>query len=406
MSTALVKRLLLKVQRAGIIAAVTCITAGLAFAATSHGAGNGQDDVWVELGEGRMTTMPEVEETINGLPSHLQPKSLICIDKGKYVVVHTQNGTKEEAEQLRAELGKENLLTISKSQCFAPTHFLKKKEVKFPEPLKGRTSTNKRMSLAPSYRSSVRAKAAQAHKPEVLDNTSSKVLPEVTTRVLLSGRDINRITCGGQRPVKDVIFSTEKGVNTKIVGNNVFVKFLVERDNVTGQVDLSGMPTEMYVVCGSEGTIYSLVAIPKNIPSQTVTLTANIDRIKKNASLFGGLTFEKKVLMIIKQAYSAEFPESYTVKKKNQPIDVLDQVGITTSLVRTAEIEGEGLIVKEYHLNLVPAFDVDQIRVQEKYFLLPQLTENPVAIAMDTQFISKSSKTRLFILEKPATVEM
>ena len=52
-------------------------------------------------------------------------------------------------------------------------------------------------------------------------------LPERTTAVIVSNRDVNRIYC--TKDVEDVVWSKEKPATVKVSGANVFVKFLVGR---------------------------------------------------------------------------------------------------------------------------------------------------------------------------------
>lgn len=401
-------KLLHKTSLLGAFVVIACGLLMTVGSTTSHAQ---EAEHWVQLSDGPVSNMAEVEKTINGLAAGIQKRARVCIDNGQYLVVHEDSGTREETEQLMASLNMSTIVEIPTSQCFGAAGFLqmnKSSEPKFPEPPKaaGASQKSRAVRLAPSYLNSDRAQAKIAHAPKVLDNTSVKVLPEVTTQINLSARDINRITCSGNRPVKDVVFSSEKGVTPKIAGNNAFIKFLVEQDTATGELRFSTTPTEMYVICGAEGTIYSMIAIPQDIPSQTVQLATSVDKITQNLSLFKGLSFEKKVLTIVKQAYRAEYPESYTIKPMNETVESLIGVGLQARLVRQIEIEGEGLRVKEYHLSLAPSFEAAEIKVLEKYFLLPEMTQNPVAMAMDTQFIRKTGKTRLIILEQPESSEM
>lgn len=395
----------------------------VSLAATSYAGGG---SFWVQLSPQPAKDMGGVERTVEGFTDQFREQTMVCIEQSQYYIVHEKKSASlKDAEKVRKLIQVSTpIVQIPDKQCFALKNFMKPKvamnqkaitkpqAVKnpaFPRPVKRQASAtdpNSATRMMPLYANSDRAQATVAHAPKVLDNTKAKVLPEVTTQINLSSRDVNRITCSGNRPVKDIVFSSEKGMSPKISGNNVFIKFLVEQDTATGEIQLSTTPTEMHVVCGAEGTIYSLIAVPRNIPAQTVELTTSVDKVAKNLSLFKGLSFEKKVLTIVKQAYKADYPESYTIKHPDMQIDALANVGLETRLAEQVDIEGEGLRIKEYHLNLAPNFEAEEIKVLEKYFLLPALTENPVAIAMDTQFIRKDGHTRLIIIEQPEKAEM
>ncbi|MCK4500665.1 type-F conjugative transfer system secretin TraK, partial [Candidatus Babeliales bacterium] len=94
---------------------------------------------------------------------------------------------------------------------------------------------------------------------------SIQVMPEVTTKVQLSNRDINRITCPNGLLLKDAVYSTEKGISLKIEGSNAFVKYLIVKDAISGKNKYRSDPTELYIVCGNNNQIFTLIGIPKDI---------------------------------------------------------------------------------------------------------------------------------------------
>ncbi|MBW1795642.1 MAG: type-F conjugative transfer system secretin TraK, partial [Deltaproteobacteria bacterium] len=125
----------------------------------------------------------------------------------------------------------------------------------------------------------------RARAPYTLANTSVHVMQEVPTKVTLSNRDINRITCPDGALVKDVVYSSEKGVSVKIEGSNAFVKFLVIKDTITGKQKYRLDPVEFYVIC-EENQIFTLIGQPQKIPAQHIRLVRTAQRVKKNLSLF------------------------------------------------------------------------------------------------------------------------
>jgi conjugal transfer pilus assembly protein TraK len=230
-----------------------------------------------------------------------------------------------------------------------------------------------------------------------LDNGSRTVLPEVTTKVLLSNRDVNRIICQNG-PIKDVIYSQEKGISIKTGSNNAFVKFLISTNPMAADLTYSETPSEIYVVCGDDNTVYTLIAEPKNIPAQTIELASSKKAIKKTLSLFEGLAFEKKVILLIQSAYRHDVVDDLTVKIINQPIDVFREMDVLFG--RQIVADGEGLTLNEYILSLKPTSSKAEMPMDEKFFLVPELTQKPVGIALEHMTLTMGHASRLFIVEK------
>jgi len=165
-------------------------------------------------------------------------------------------------------------------------------------------------------------------------------------------------------------------------------------------------------MCGSQGDTYTLIGHPKNITAQTIQLVESKSSIRKNHDDFKDMPLEKKVLEIIRQAYSGDFPESCNIKHIEKEMSlfisnnrgdketfdsITSNVRVTTR--RIVEIEGEGLLLKEYALKLMDDYPENEIKVSEKMFLLPEIANSPVALALDPMIIGKSRETRLFVLE-------
>jgi len=218
-------------------------------------------------------------------------------------------------------------------------------------------------------------------------NRSVEVMPGIATNVDFSNRDVNRIMCPAGQAVKDVVYSKEKGVTVKIAGNNVFVKFLIKKDPATGKDIYIKKPVEMYVVCGNKGMIYTLIFNPRNIPARFVKLTGDTGKIKKNLSLFKDMPMEKVVIMMVKKAYANNVPESFTVKKVNCRVDVFKDIDVVFN--RTIVAEGEGIRLKEYIVQLKRSYKKDRMMVMEKYFLIPELAQNPVGIALELFIVER-----------------
>ncbi|KAK0341810.1 hypothetical protein LTR94_024874, partial [Friedmanniomyces endolithicus] len=100
---------------------------------------------------------------------------------------------------------------------------------------------------------------------------SIQALPDQTSTIRLSNRDVNHLICQGGE-IEDVKFSAEKGLAVEKGGADAWVKFLVRESDDNGQVTRSyvTVPSEFFVTCN--GAIYPLYAEPSEIPAQTVTL--------------------------------------------------------------------------------------------------------------------------------------
>ena len=219
------------------------------------------------------------------------------------------------------------------------------------------------------------------------------VLPEATTTIRLSSSDLNRISCPAE--IREALTSTEKGVTIKITGKDAFVKFKVTKKG--DKLSYASTPTELYVVCGEE--TFSMIAFPQRIPSQTIRLTSGRERkIKDNLSLYAGLPFEKKLLRAIRDIYTENIPDSYTVVRKDKRYLMFREIALT--LKRTVDIEGEGLRIKEYEATL--RGETSEFRMNEKMFLRTELAENPVAVALERQILRQGDTSRIFVVEQRA----
>ncbi len=217
------------------------------------------------------------------------------------------------------------------------------------------------------------------------------VLPEVATKIRLSNTDVNRLVC--PEGIKDVVFSQEKGVKVKISDGNAFVKFQVIKKG--DEMIYTEIPSEFYVVCG--GDIYSLIGMPQRVPAQTVRLsTGTKKRVQQNLALFNGMPLEKKILTLIKQTYTDQFPESYVIRTIGRQIDLFPALWVRFK--REIVVEGEGVAIREYGISLREG--VEQTRLSEREFLRSELTNRPLAVAMDEPLLRKGTQSRLFIVEQ------
>lgn len=217
------------------------------------------------------------------------------------------------------------------------------------------------------------------------------VLPEVTTNVRLSSSDMNRIACPND--IKEALTSTEKGASIKITGKDAFVKFKVIK-KPDGKFAYLTTPTEIYVVCGDE--TYSMIGFPQRVPSQTIRLSSGKEKkIKENLSIYSGLPFEKKMLKAIREVYTENVPDSYSVTRAEKQFKSFKELSLT--LKRIVDIEGEGLRIKEFEASLKGTIP---FKMNEKMFLRTEVAENPIAVALEHHVLRPGEPARLFIVEQ------
>lgn len=243
--------------------------------------------------------------------------------------------------------------------------------------------------------------AGQAQPPvkDGQDSGSVFVMQEIPTRIVLSNTDVNRITCPNGTSVKDVVYSTEKGVSVKNQGTNAFVKFLVSKDNITGKQKYRTDPVEFYVVCG-QNQIFTLISTPKSVPAQHIQLVSNVSSVKKNLDMFKGISFERKIIMVCQNVYTNNIPDSFSIRKVDEPLRVFEDIDVV--LKRVVLADGEGIRLKEYVL-LLKESGGTQLELNERDFLVPELAENPIAIALETHTLQPDTPRRLFVLERGDT---
>ena len=221
------------------------------------------------------------------------------------------------------------------------------------------------------------------------------ILPDVPTAVQLSASDVNRVTCINGA-ITDVIYSQEKGLYVKYSGKDAFVKFQVVSTGDKSKLSYSTTPTEIYFVCGDR--VYSIIALPKRIPSQQVRLSnAVLNKIKQNKEFFADMPYEQRLTTIIQRAYKDEFEDSWTIEGVNKTIDAFRNYHVTH--FRNVVIDGEGIILKEYHVRYTDTQYPEGGRIEEKMFLNKDLASNTVAVALDKTIVKPHELVRLFIVE-------
>ncbi len=353
---------------------------------------------------GTYSTLQGLNDGYYTIPERIRPKALVCRSGSYYTLRCGAFINKEKVDALFKqfkEMGLEPIVVkADPATCQPASSFLA--SMGGPGYVKDEAAAAQgvpggRGSIVHADNNKPYSDLADPRIRRLIPPRGVRVLPETATRVVLSNRDVNRITCS-QGPIKDIIYSKEKGIQVKTEGNDAFVKFLIPRDPITGELNYATAPSEFYVICGKDSVVYTLIGLPRNVPAQAVQLVSLKKKIEKNISLFEGLPFERRVLLMVKAAFRDEIPESFTVKRINRKLDLFRYVNI--ALKRQIKADGEGLLLKEYVISLKDTYPKAERQVEEKLFLIPELTRNPVGISLEKLVLRKGQTSRLFIVER------
>ncbi len=238
------------------------------------------------------------------------------------------------------------------------------------------------------------AAAAAAATPAHSQSTAA--LPDQTSRIRLSNRDVNHIVCVGG-DIDDVKFSAEKGLAVERGGSDAWVKFLVlETDDMGAKTrTYVTTPSEFFVACN--GAIYPLYAEPGDIPAQTVTLVPGAaQRARANDALLGPLVEEERAVGIALAILQDRVPASFAeVAPGRDRLVIADLPNVTLTERRRLEIEGAGLSASEY---LVSAGA--QIAFDERAFLDSALGPDIFAVTLDRLALAQGESARLIVVRR------
>jgi conjugal transfer pilus assembly protein TraK len=234
--------------------------------------------------------------------------------------------------------------------------------------------------------------------PSIALAQSITALPDQTSRIRLSNRDVNHVVCVGGE-IEDVKFSGEKGLAVERGGSDAWIKFLVQ------EVDDAGMKTRSYVTTPSEffvscnGAIYPLYAEPADIPAQTVTLVpGSTQRARANDALLAPLVEEERAVGIALAILQDRVPASFTVvAPAREPVIVGDLKQVELTERRRLEIEGAGLSVSEYLLRAAASVSLD-----ERDFLDRAFGADIFSVTLDRLTLAAGDTARLIIVRRSA----
>lgn len=223
-------------------------------------------------------------------------------------------------------------------------------------------------------------------------------LPDQTSTIRLSNRDINHVVCAGGE-IDDVKFSAEKAIAVERAGSDAWIKFLVKEVDDAGMVTRSfvTVPSEFFITCN--GAVYALYAEPSDIPAQTVVLQAGAtQRARANEELLGPLVEEERAVSITLSMLQDRVPASFTaVAPRARSIRLTDLPGAEIEERRRVEIEGAGLAASEYLVTVAADTTLD-----ERSFLAPVIGSNIFAVTFDRTVLKPGETARVIIVQRGA----
>lgn len=225
---------------------------------------------------------------------------------------------------------------------------------------------------------------------------SVAALPDQSSRIRLSNRDVNHIVCVGG-DIDDVKFSAEKGLAVERGGSDAWVKFLVlETDDMGAKTrTYVTTPSEFFVSCN--GAIYPLYAEPAEMPAQTVTLVpGTAQRARANDALLGPLVEEERAVGIVLALLQDRVPASFSeVAPSRDRLTLPDLPSITISERRRLDIEGAGLSASEYLVSTS-----NQVTLEERNFLDSAFGPDIFAVTLDRLALGQGDSARLIVVRR------
>lgn len=223
-------------------------------------------------------------------------------------------------------------------------------------------------------------------------------LPDQTSTIRLSNRDVNHVVClGGE--IEDVKFSAEKAIAVEKAGSDAWIKFLVKEIDDAGQVTRTYVtqPSEFFVSCN--GAIYALYAEPSEIPAQTVTLSpGKAQRVRANEDLLVPLVEEERAVSITLAMLQDRIPASFlSVAPRSGPLALAALPGARITESRRVEIEGAGLSASEYRVEVASDTTLD-----ERAFLDRLFGTRIFAVSADHLALKAGDPARVIVVRREA----
>jgi conjugal transfer pilus assembly protein TraK len=251
----------------------------------------------------------------------------------------------------------------------------------------------------PEFSTSRRAAALLAFASVIACPASAQpitALPDQTSAIRLSNRDVNHIVCSGGE-IEDVKFSAEKGLAVERSGADAWIKFLVKEVEELGAVTRTYVttPSEFFISCN--GAVYPLYAEPSDIPAQTVILAPGMaHRARANEALLGPLVEEERAVSITLAMLQDRVPASFAeLAPAARDIVIPSLPAARLQERRRFAIEGAGLWASEY---LVEASA--DMTIAEREFLVSALGANIFALTLDRFNVKAGETARLIVIRK------
>lgn len=221
-------------------------------------------------------------------------------------------------------------------------------------------------------------------------------LPDQTSRIRLSNRDVNHVVCQGG-DIEDVRFSAEKGIAVERGGADAWIKFLVlETDDLGAKTrTFVTVPAEFFVTCN--GAVYPLYAEPGDMPAQTVMLMPGAaQRAAANEALVAPMVEEERAVSITLAVLQDRVPATFlAAAPDHRPIELAGLAGARLTERRRLEVEGAGLSVSEYLVT-----SPSEIPLAEHDFLDGALGTDIVAVTLDSAVAGPGHAARLVIIRR------
>lgn len=223
-------------------------------------------------------------------------------------------------------------------------------------------------------------------------------LPDQTSHIRLSNRDINHVVCEGGE-IEDIKFSAEKGLAVEKRGADAWIKFLTREIDDAGQVTRTYVtqPSEFFVHCN--GATYPLYAEPAEIPAQTVVLVPGPrQRAQANNELMAALADEDRAVSITLSLLDDRIPASFSeVAPAGGTIGVAAAPGLSITERRRIAVEGAGLSASEYHVRAgVP------VTLDERLLVDPALGTGIFSVTLDRVRLDAGETARLVVVRRGA----
>jgi conjugal transfer pilus assembly protein TraK len=229
------------------------------------------------------------------------------------------------------------------------------------------------------------------------------VKPEVTTAVLVSNRDVNRLVCDDD--IQDVVWSEERPVKVQREGSSVLVKFLVQKqgESYTNVSD----PVDLHIFCA--GAVYTVVLHPQAMDSATVRLIPPVAKTAARlAREWSALPLEDKVQRLTLMAFHSDYPEGVqrkpifdndarkhvTLYTRDNNGDAVAVAGVTVTGVYELSAEGTGLKATEYEVRSSQAREL-----RETDFLSPAFGDE-VSVTLDPLKVVAGQPARLIVVSR------